>query len=205
MREDDYKNAIKLAAGDLAKRDPELVAKASGASYAPTHLGLGFIGSPVRVNLPSWEPVFEPPKEGPIPLTDQVLILHYLQGAKELPLTGDLVAYRQIPGGEFYFDAFHRRAEIPLASVFGTRKGVLTKAAAVLGGTPKEGFGDEAAIFRVLPYIDILVMLYHQDEEFEAHGQVLFDRVIGQYLSSEDISWLGSGLVYRLMGISKGL
>jgi hypothetical protein len=46
-------------------------------------------------------------------------------------------------------------------------------------------------------------MVYLADEEFEARGQVLFDAVIGKYLSNEDISWLGSSLVYRLMGAAK--
>jgi hypothetical protein len=206
MRVDDYKNAIALATTDLSSRPAKDVALAGGAEYFPDHMEFNYIQHQARIALPGWEISWAPPKDQEeFPLTDQVLVLHYFQGAKNLPLTGDLVAYRQIPGGEFYTDAFHRRAEIPLASVFGGRPGLLSKAAEALGGTLKKGFGDEAAIFRVFPHADILVMLYLADEEFEAHGQVLFDRVIGQYLSNEDISWLGSGLVYRLMGAAKSL
>ncbi|MDR2404829.1 MAG: DUF3786 domain-containing protein [Deltaproteobacteria bacterium] len=206
MRTDDYKNAITLAQKDLSQRDPKEVASMGGAEFHESFMEFEYIHAKTRISFPLWEVSYSPPKDqDEYPLTDQVLVLHYFQGAKNLPLTGELMAYRQIPGGEFYNDAFRRRAEAPLAAVFGGKPGLLTQASEILGGTSQSGYGDEAAIFRVFPHIDILVMIYHQDEEFESYGQVLFDRVIGQYLTTEDISWLGSAVVYRLMGIAKGL
>jgi hypothetical protein len=204
MRVDDYKNAIKISTTELSQKNPKEVAEAGGAELFPSYMEFKYIQHKARIAFPGWSIAWAPPKEAEeFPLTDQVLVLHYFQGAKNLPITGDLVAYRQIPGGEFYTDAFHRRAEIPLASIFGQKPGLLTKASEALGGIPQTGYGDEAALFRVFPHVDILVMLYLADEEFESRGQVLFDRVIGQYLSNEDISWLGSGLVYRLMAQAK--
>ena len=135
-----------------------------------------------------------------------VLVLHYLNGASGNRPTGQFVAYRQIPGGEFYTKAFHSRAIAPLAKTFGHTKGLLTKAALALGGEPAPNLGgDEAGRFRVLPHLDLAVVVHLGDEEFESSGQVLFDPVIGSYLSNEDISWLGSALVYRLMGAARNL
>jgi hypothetical protein len=206
MRADDYKNAIALSLKELSGKEPVDVAAAAGAEMFLHHMDLQYIFSKVRIKLPSWEAGWAPPREADeLPLTDQVLIYHYLQGARNVPLTGELTAYREIPGGTFYFDAFRRRAEIPLAQVFGARPGVLSKASEISGGKLVKGYGDEAAIFLVFPNVEILVMIYHADEEFEARGQVLFDRSAGSYLSPEDISWLGSGLVYRLMGVAKGI
>jgi hypothetical protein len=157
-----------------------------------------------RIHFPEWTVSWAPPYENEdFPLTDQVLVLHYFEGAKNDALTGELVAYRQIPGGEFYYDAFRRRAESPLAKVFGAAPGLLLKASKVMGGSPKTGLGDEAALFRVFPHIEILVQIYYGDDEFDPSGQVIFDQVIGKYLSNEDISWLGSSLVYRLMGAAR--
>jgi hypothetical protein len=132
-------------------------------------------------------------------LTDAVLVLHYLQGAKGVGPTGEIVAYRQIPGGEFYTAAFRKRAEIPLVKTFGRAPGSLAKAAAALGGALVPALGDEAASFRVLPNIDVLAVIHLGDEEFEPDGQVLFDRSVSQAMSVEDVAWLGSALVYRLM------
>ncbi len=206
MRVDDYKNACRLAAEELAAKDPQAVASASGATLlsAPEGFQLDFFGRPAVVTAPEMSVRWRDQKPGEeFSLTDAVLVLHYLNGAKGLPPTGDMVAYRQIPGGEFYTKAFSSRAEIPLAKVFGSAPGLLTKAINAMGGEVVAGHGDEAGRFRVLPNLNLIVLLHHADDEFDAAGQVLFDRVIGSYLSNEDISWLGSALVYRLMGLAR--
>jgi hypothetical protein len=90
-----------------------------------------------------------------------------------------------------------------LIKTFGSKPGLLLKAAALMGGTPKEGLGDEAALFRVLPNIEILTVIHLGDDEFEPDGQVLFDRSVREALSIEDVAWLGSAVVYRLMGLAR--
>ena len=208
MRVDDYKNACRISARELAEMNPEAVAAASGAAVlsAPQGFQMDFFGRPVLVTAPEMEVAWRDQKPGEeFSLTDAVLVLHYLTGAKGLPLTGEMAAYRQIPGGEFYTKAFNGRAEIPLAKVFGKAPGLLTRAVEAMGGESVSGYGDEAGRFRVLPNIDIIVMIHLADEEFESEGKVLFDRNIGSYFSNEDISWLGSALVYRLMGVARGL
>lgn len=208
MRVDDYKNACRLAADELATKDPQAVANLAGATFvsAPTSWQLDFFGRPVVVSIPSGEVRWrdqQPTEE--FTQTDAVLVLHYLLGSKGLNPTGDMVSYRQIPGGEFYIKAFQSRAEIPLAKVFGPNPGLLTQAIEAFGGEFLPGQGDEAGCFRVLPALDIVVQLNHPDEEFESAGTVLFDRVIANYMSNEDISWLGSALVYRLMNTARTL
>ncbi|MDR0548041.1 MAG: DUF3786 domain-containing protein [Deltaproteobacteria bacterium] len=205
-RVDDYKNALRLAAAELATLDPAKTAEKAGANWNGSEISLDFMARSVITGPPNYEVRWADQKsEEEFSLTDGVLVLHYLLGAKGLGPSGELVAYRQIPGGEFYFQAFHRRAEIPLTGVFGHKPGLFTRAAPLLAGQPRPDLGDEAAIFRVLPHLDILLLLRHGDEEFEPDGQVLFDKTIVHYLNIEDVAWLGSALVYRLMGLTKGL
>jgi len=209
MRVDDYKNACLLAAEELSAKDFNQVATASGATAlsAPAGFQLNFFDRQVLVTAPEMAVNWRDPKPGEeFSLTDAVLVLHYLNGASGQRPSGQLVAYRQIPGGEFYTQAFNSRAIKPLAKTFGRAPGLLTKAIAALGGeqAPSLG-GDEAGRFRVLPHLDLAVMLHLGDEEFESSGQVLFDQIIGSYLSNEDIAWLGSSLVYRLMGAARNL
>ena len=209
MRVDDFKNACLLAAKELAAKDINQVAEAAGATAlsAPAGFQLDFFGRQVLVTAPDMAVTWRDPKPGEeFRLTDAVLVLHYLNGATGDRPTGQLVAYRQIPGGEFYTQAFHSRALAPLAKTFGRAPGLLTKAIASLGGEPAPGLGgDEAGRFRVLPHLNLAVLVHLGDEEFESSGQVLFDPVIASYLSNEDIAWLGSGLVYRLMGAARNL
>jgi len=206
MRVDDYKNACRLAAEELAAKDFGQVAEASGAVLlsAPAGFQLDFFGRQVLVAAPDMAVTWRDQGEE-FSLTDAVLVLHYLNGASGKRPTGQLVAYRQIPGGEFYTQAFQRRAIEPLAKTFGRTPGLLTRAAQALGGEPAPGLGGEAGRFRVLPHLDLAVLVHLGDEEFESSGQVLFDPVIGSYLSNEDIAWLGSALVYRLMSAARNV
>jgi len=207
MRVDDYKNACLLAAEELAAKDFNQTAEAAGATAlsAPAGFQLVFFGRQVLVTAPDMTVNWRDPKPGEeFSLTDAVLVLHYLNGASGQRPTGQLVAYRQIPGGEFYTQAFNSRAIKPLAKTFGHTPGLLTKATEALGGEPARGLGgDEAGRFRVLPHLDLAVLVNLGDEEFESSGQVLFDPIIASYFSNEDISWLGSALVYRLMAAAR--
>ncbi|MDR2456113.1 MAG: DUF3786 domain-containing protein [Deltaproteobacteria bacterium] len=204
MRTDDFKNAIVLAKADLAKRKAQETAELSGAALEGGNLALKFLGRGALVDAATYDVRWADQREGEdFALTDAVMLLHYLQGAKGVGPTGEIVAYRQIPGGEFYTAAFRKRAEIPLIKTFGHKPGLLLKAAEKLGGAPREGLGDEGAIFRVLPNIDVLTVIHHGDEEFDPDGQVLFDKSVSHAVSIEDVAWLGSAVVYRLMGLAR--
>jgi hypothetical protein len=200
VRVDDYKNALALAAKDLLGRNPKEVAELAGAKLDGTLIKFKFMNRELVVSSLSYVVAWADQKpEEEFALTDAVMVLHYLQGAKGVGPTGEYVAYRQIQGGEFYTAAFRKRAELPLIGTFGDKPGLLTKAAALLDGQVKEGLGDEAVAFRVLPNIDIVTIIHQGDEEFPAEGQVLFDKSISEALSIEDVAWVGSALVYRLM------
>ena len=118
------------------------------------------------------------------------------------PVLGQWVSYREIPGASFYFSAFVKRAIDPLKNVFGQDPQGLTNAAKELNGNPIEP-GDAGFEFALLPKVSLQLVLYVGDDEFPAEANILFDRSVGEILSSEDIAWLAGMLVYRLIGLSK--
>jgi hypothetical protein len=204
MRVDDFKNAQILAIKELQGLDPAEVASRSGAKWDGRNFSLCFLNREVLIPVSDYKVQWADQKpEEEFSLTDGVLVLHYLLGAKGLEPNGELVAYRQIPGGEFYTQAFHKRAEIPLTQVFGNKPGLFTKVVPLLGGQLRPEMGDEAAAFLVLPHLEIVLLIRHGDDEFEPDGQVLFDKTITHYLHIEDVSWLGSTLVYRMMALAR--
>lgn len=199
-RIDDYVAAKKLAAEKLASESLEAIAVRSGfRADGADALQVSFLGRNFRVSYPGFEFVAEGDKE--IPIQEQVLILHYLL-APGLPVPGNWVAYREIPGASFYFSAFVKRAVDPLKKMFGPDVSLLEKTAGKLGGKAIDA-GDAGFEFNVFPRVSIQLILWEGDEEFPPEANILFDEKIGDLLSPEDIAWLAGMLVYRLMGLAR--
>ncbi len=202
-RTDDYVNALNLAAGELAAKDPVEVARLSGVFYDEEQkvFRLDFIGRPHEVTCPDFKVRLAGGGED-VPLTEQVLILHYLNTAKGTPLQGEMITYREVPAGEFYFAAFVKRAEAPMLAAFGREPQRLFETAPIIGGEPVPGQGDASARFLALPRVPVTLIVWAGDDEFEPAGKILFDRSVSEYLSTEDIAWVSGMIVYRLMRLA---
>jgi hypothetical protein len=201
-RIDDYQQARDLAAKELAAEDLNAIARRSGFdSEGDSLLRVPFLDRTYDVTYPDF--IFDD-RDNPgklVPLQEQVLILHYLQGCRP-GLEGRWVAYRELPGAGFYFGAFVKRAVDPLKKVFGQNVAVLKQAAAKLGAVPVET-GSAGFQLNLLPYAPIQMILWEGDEEFPAEANILFDAAVGDYLSPEDAAWLASLAVYRLMALAR--
>lgn len=205
-RTDDYVNAFRIAAAELQTRDPLETSQWSGADYDRTGqcFRLDFIGRGHVVTIPDVE-VKLVDSEEEVPLTEKVLILHYLNRAIGVPEKGEWITYREVPSGEFYYSAFYKRAEAPLISAFGSHPAGLIRLAPRIGGEPISGQGDAAACFRALPRVPISLVIWGGDDEFEPSGKILFDRSIPNYLPTEDIAWISGMIVYRLMKLARDM
>jgi hypothetical protein len=204
-RIDDYQAAIALAAAELQKKSAKRVASWSRSEYifADGREGLvvPYFGQGRRV---VWPEISMSPMDGrgQIPLTEQILILHYLNKASGEPLSGRNIDFRQVPEGGFYWSAFVSRAKKPLLETFGGDVDFYLEVAKRLGGTPQPS-GDAAAMFMAFPLVPITHVLWRGDEEFPPEANILFDETIVQHLSTEDIAALSGASVYRLMGAAR--
>lgn len=201
-RIDDYKAAIALAVAELKKINPKRLSNLSRCEYfyedTREWLVVPFFGQPRMV---SWPEVRVTPAagEGELPLTEQILILHYLQNATGEPLSGREIDFRAVPEGGFYWSAFVSRAKKPLLETFGNDLDLYLQVAAVLGGIPRE-LGDASATYMAFPLVPVTHVLWRGDEEFPPEANILFDDTISRHLSTEDIAALAGSSVYRLMG-----
>ena len=202
-RIDDYIAACRLARDKLAAEPYESLLARSG--FEPAEGGglrIPFLDRVYRLSYPGLEFADTSADAKEVPLQEQVLILHYLQADQPMGLSGEWVAYREIPGAGFYFGAFVKRAVDPLKKVFGQNIAGFGRAAGRLKGEPA-GIGDAGYEFRLFPKVPVRVILYAGDEEFPAEANILFDRSIGRVLSPEDVAWMAGMLVYRLIALSK--
>ena len=206
-RVDDYRNAAILAKKALADKDPAILAEYCGASVSrdgdQVRLSFDFLGSRVHISWPGADLSRSGTPEEEIPIQQQVLLLHYLEGAwksKGAPLAGEWVAYQDVPDGMFYLDAFQRRAKIPLVSTFGEKPDLLSELARTMYGVEPIDLGDVSVSVPALPMIRLALVIWAGDDEFPPEGTILFDRNTPSYLSAEDMAWLSGMVVYPLLG-----
>lgn len=208
-RVDDYKESFRLACVELKQSDPQHLANLAGAelhsaSDGTVDVQLSFLGSPHIVRIGHEVEVIKQGHPNDIPLPEKILICHYLLNATGEPPTGQLITFRQVPDGHFYFDAFQRRARDPFLATFGCSAELFRTCAQKLGGEPVET-GDVGMTFQVFPRISIQLVLWQGDDEFPPEASILFDASIQRNLPVEDIAVLSGMVVYRLMGISRSL
>ncbi len=204
-RVDDFLQALALAREKLSTRDPEEICRLAGAEWAAAAQGgqirLPFYTKQVAVTFPAGEVAYAG-EAGTLSLQEQGLILHYLLGVEDRPLAGELITFREIPSGEFYYQPFLNRALVPLVKTFGTDHASFLRAGAPLGGRT-HALGDVALTFSPFPMTPLTLILWKGDEEFPPEGTILFDRTIKYFLSGEDIAFLAGSVVYKLMALSR--
>ena len=202
-RIDDYINARELARNELSRIPFEVILTRSGfKSPSEKTFQIHFLDRTYLVSYPLFEFNDQSAGDKEIPLQEQVLILHYMMAPAMPSPTNFWIAYREIPGAAFYYGAFVKRAVEPLIKAFGDNLAGITRAAQKLGMQEIDN-GDAGFEFRVLPGVPLQLILWAADDEFPAEANILFDKNIGHILAPEDVAWLASMVVYRLMALAR--
>lgn len=133
----------------------------------------------------------------------QVLVLHYILGSGRGDPTGDMVTFREFPGGALYFPAYKKRTLDLLVSRFGADPEALRRAGELMGAVP---LGKATVAFRArfLPKLDVDVLMWIGDDEVPSSANILFDSCAGRMLSTEDVTVVAGVLCSRLTALSKG-
>jgi hypothetical protein len=190
------------ALADWAAADPARCAALAGGALTPDGVSAPFFGRPHLATHPdgavrALNPAHaeEPPRDAHVSI--QIVLLHYLLTADGAPPADRWLAFRELPDGLFYAQAFAGHAEGLLAEKLGTDLPRFRRAAEALGGQPLD-LADAAYRFPAFPRLAVAALLWEGDEDFPAQARILFDASASHYLPTEDLAGVGDWLAHRL-------
>ena len=138
-------------------------------------------------------------EDGKSPGFDTVMNIYntFYYSAAHPVASGNLVAFRQVKR-VYPFEAAYRRTIIfRLQELFAGKTEELRKACEALGGTllPQ---GDVGYVLPVFPFLNIAVLFWDKDEEFEAQANMLFDSEVSEFMHEENVVCVAADAVYYL-------
>lgn len=189
---------LEQSRAELAGRDPHDLAWRSACSYdaAANALTVPFWGQEYTLVFPEW--IARDAQGRPASPDRQALLLMYFKLADGTPVNGEWLAYRQVPGGMFYAQAFSGYAERRLARAFAGDLEAFSAAARRLGGE-RLSLGHAAFEFAVLPRVRLAAVYWLGDEDFPSNASILFDAAASHYLGVDALAVVGSQLTSRLI------
>ncbi len=110
-----------------------------------------------------------------------LFLLHYLLGAKDIPLQQKQVSEKELHGGEMFFRGPHALPADKVKEKFGRDSEGFISAGKNLGGI-ESSFGDASIELKAAPKLPITYVLWAEDDEFPASVTILFDPTIQEFL-----------------------
>jgi hypothetical protein len=189
----DLNPALKLAEEDFKKTDIESICRRTGAVISGEQLTVRYLGHQYSFSIPDvrWNQE--------VPIRKKIIILHYLARSKGTVPAGNLIDFRDIPGGNLYYPVFEQRIHRRFLKRFGQDACSLYRSARILDGDREDISGCAAVVIRAFPRIPVHFVLYQGDDEVPSACKVLFDASITDYLSTEDIVVLCEDTVNELV------
>jgi hypothetical protein len=189
---------LEQSRAELTHELPSDLAWRSGCQYdaSTQQLVIPFWNQAYRLNFPE---LLARDERGQVASPErQALLLMYLKRADGASLGGKWLAYRELPGGMFYAQAFAGYAERRLARAFDGKLDAFRRAAHTLDGA-RLSLGSAAFEFAPLPRVRLAAIYWLGDEDFPPNASILFDSAAPRYLSLDALAVLGSQLTSRLI------
>lgn len=203
----DYTLSLKLAVEALAALHPQEIARRSGAFVTEIRgrifLELEVLGRRCVISHPEIEVRWEDSLQE-VPSWQKAVVLHYLERAPGVQLSGNLVTFQEVESGAFYLPIFKARVLTPFVEAFGSAPGRMVEAAMRSFNGEERGHGHRSVTVFAFPYVPITLVLWEGDEEFPPDGTLLYDSTVSEYLSTEDITLVSEMLVQGLIQAARG-
>jgi hypothetical protein len=135
----------------------------------------------------------EPVKPG-----DRILMLHYLLCDLPLEEVGELISFRGLAGGQFYWEPFCSRTVRPLVKKIGNNLERLSANLDRFDWKPVT-LGDLGARIHAIGKLFCTLVYRLGDEEFPASADFLFDSSFKRVYNAEDTAVLAGCICHLLM------
>lgn len=116
-----------------------------------------------------------------------IIITRYLLNATGVPPTNKFITFKEIPGGNVYYNNFLNRTIKKLAYEFSN---CIDEYKIVMEnlGAEKVNMGDLAYKFNFIGNTFMIFIIWFGDDEFEPNANILFDSNINYYFNTEDLA-----------------
>lgn len=177
MKNQMFEEMEKAALGWLENRDPTEIACKANVDFDGRAFHFTSLGRPVTVTYPDYK---ISPK---LHHWHHLIVLHYLNLANGMPLTGEMITFGQYKSGMVRGGDFDRRAELLFRRM---EPESLKERCIALGGVEKSTGADLCMELPFLPNYPVTVNFWQADEDFLASGRLMVDASAPHYLTIED-------------------
>jgi hypothetical protein len=195
-----YRKAFEVALEKYRRQDPLFAARQTGTFYDGEKRCFTFesMGRETRVTFPGGEACWAG-ESTPLSMDWHLITINYLARGDGRPLTGRLISYRELDGGQVFFPNLKEKTIDRLGAVLGQKKPAeILRIFSLYKGQPVDGC-DLGALFHLFPRFPVTIKLWLADEEFPPSANILFDAAAGGYLHTEDIAAAASIVANCLM------
>ena len=200
--EESMSRQLDVLRSEVQAKHPGRLAVNCGGTLVDQKIRLSYWGQPVEISCADL--IVRKLADGTeCSIFDTGVLMYYLREADGTPMAEHWIGYRELPGGNFYAQAFQGYSGDRLAGVYGNEPENYKKAAQVMEGITLTGLPGVAYAFLPLPRIRLACILFPGDDEFSARASVLFDAAASHYMTTDGLALLGSGLVGRLIKAGK--
>lgn len=195
---DAQQEAARRAAAALASVDLGVRCDRLGLP-APLEGALRFraFGQDLALTLPHFE-LRLADSDQPARPGDRILVLHYLQYEGRIEPSGELISFRDMPGGQFYWPAFRARSVEPLLRRVGNQVDTLATNLRRYDWQPFDR-GDLGARIHGIGRVEVYLIYYRGDEQFGPSADMLFDASIKRVYPGEDVAYLAGRICLGLL------
>jgi len=141
--------------------------------------------------------LFAKGSDEPVKSIDRILVLHYLLCDLPVHVTDDLISFRQLTGGQFYWEPFVSRSVRPLVRQIGNNLELLRKNLDKFDWEPVS-LGDFGARIHTIGKLYLTLVYRLGDDEFPAAADLLFDACIKRVYNAEDAAVLANRICMEL-------
>lgn len=197
-RNSGYGEAIRVAVEKLQNADLDVRCTNLGLSKPQNDmLKLRAFGTDMILHLPDFQ-LFLADSGKPAKISDHILVLHYLLCDLPIHQTDELISFREMDSGMFYWEAFLSRSVRPLVKRIGNELELLKTNLGRVDWEPVS-LGDLGARIHAIGKIYVTLIYRLGDEELPPSADLLFDAGIKRVYPTEDAAVIASRICLGLL------